>query len=68
MCQIALPRGIVDVWVERDEITFPDPFFSPKASTEVVQLPKRRKVQTRTRIWKRLWPCWRGSATTIRAF
>jgi hypothetical protein len=45
---------IVDVWVERDEISYPDPFFSPKASTEVVQLPKRRKVQTHADLEKAL--------------
>lgn len=37
---------IVDGWVEKGDETFPDPYFAPEASAAVVQLPKRRKVQS----------------------
>lgn len=37
---------IVDGWVEKGDETFPDPHFAPESTAEVIQLPKRRKVQS----------------------
>jgi hypothetical protein len=37
---------IVDGWVEKGDETFPDPFFAPQASAEVIELPRKRRVQS----------------------
>ncbi len=43
---IAPAADIVDGWVEKGDETFPDPHFAPQSTAEVIQLPKRRKVQS----------------------
>jgi hypothetical protein len=37
---------IVDGWVEKGDETFPDPLFAPQPSAEIIDLPRKRKVQS----------------------